>query len=74
MNSNIVTASPRPRKLVLFSASTAQIALDIGPTTFYKLVKLGMLTPIRFSKRLVRYRACEVDALIETLSGNRGGL
>jgi predicted DNA-binding transcriptional regulator AlpA len=39
---------------------------NVGATTVHKWVKQGLLTPIRFSKRLVRYRASEVEALIQS--------
>ena len=45
---------------------------NVGATTVHKWVKQGLLTPIRFSKRLVRYRASEIDALIEKFS-KKGG-
>ncbi len=58
----------------LLSAKEAQYRLDIGPTTLNKFVRLKWLTPVRFSKRLVRYRSSEVDALIETFSKNGGAV
>ncbi len=45
---------------------------NVGATTVHKWVKQGLLTPIRFSKRLVRYRASEVEALIEAAT-QKGG-
>lgn len=50
-----------------------QLRLRIGATTLNKLVRLKWLTPIYFSKRLVRYRASEVEALIET-AAKKGGV
>lgn len=58
----------------LHTAKEAQHRLGIGPTTLNKFVRLKWLTPVRFSKRLVRYRSSEVDALIETFSKNGGAL
>lgn len=58
----------------LLSAGTIVSCYDIGHTTLHKLVKTGLLTPIRFSKRLVRYRASEVEALIEAIAKNGGVL
>ena len=58
----------------LLSAETIVSNLDIGLTTLQKLVKSGLLTPIRFSKRLVRYRANEVEEFIEACSKNGGAL
>ncbi len=52
----------------LLSAKEAQYRLDIGPTTLNKFVRLKWLTPVRFSKRLVRYRASEVQALIDSFA------
>lgn len=49
----------------LASGKFVQEALDIGPTTLHKFVAEGKLTPIRFSKRLVRYRLSEVQTLID---------
>ena len=57
---------------VLLSAKNAQHSLGIGPTTLNKFVRLKWLTPVRFSKRLVRYRASEVQALIDSFA-KKGG-
>ena len=57
----------------LLKTDEVQQSLKIGATTVQKLVKLGLLTPIHFSKRLVRYRASEVEALIET-AAKKGGV
>ena len=57
----------------LLSAETIVSRFDIGHTTLHKWVKLGLLTPVRFSKRLVRYRASEVEALID-VAAKKGGL
>jgi predicted DNA-binding transcriptional regulator AlpA len=59
---------------VLLSAKEAQHRLGIGPTTLNKFVRHKWLTPVRFSKRLVRYRASEVAALIEKCSKNGGAV
>lgn len=59
---------------ILLSAKEAQHRLGIGPTTLNKFVRLKWLTPTRFSKRLVRYRASEVDTLIEKFSKNGGAV
>jgi predicted DNA-binding transcriptional regulator AlpA len=56
----------------LHAAKVAQHRLGIGPTTLNKFVRLKWLSPVRFSKRLVRYRASEIDALIEKFS-KKGG-
>lgn len=56
----------------LLTAKQAQHRLGIGPTTLNKFVRLMWLTPVRFSQRLVRYRASEIDALIENFS-KKGG-
>lgn len=58
----------------LLSAKEAQHRLGIGPTTLNKFVHLKWLTPVRFSKRLVRYRSSEVDTLIDTFSKNGGAV
>lgn len=52
----------------LLTAKEAQHRLGIGPTTLNKFVRLDWLTPVRFSKRLVRYRASEVQALIDSFA------
>jgi hypothetical protein len=57
---------------VLLSAKEAQHRLGIGPTTLNKFVRLKWLTPVRFSLRLVRYRASEVGTLIEKFSKQGG--
>ncbi len=57
----------------LLSPGTIVSSFDIGHTTLHKLVKAGLLTPIRFSKRLVRFRASEVEALIEA-AAKKGGI
>lgn len=55
---------------ILLSAGSAAALLEIGHTTFYKLVKEGRLPAIRFSRRLVRYRQSDLEALITSrLSG-----
>ena len=59
-------------KDVLLTAKVAQYRLGIGPTTLNKFVRLKWLSPVRFSKRLVRYHASEIDALIEKFSNNGG--
>lgn len=66
--------SHQEKSTALLSAQTIASRFDIGNTTLHKLVKSGLLTPIRFSKRLVRYRASEVEALIETAAKNGGVL
>lgn len=53
---------------VLLSPKDTQHHLGIGPTTLNKFVRLEWLTPVRFSKRLVRYRASEVQALIDSFA------
>lgn len=58
----------------LLHAKETQRRLGVGATTLNKLVHLKWLTPVRFSKRLVRYRASEVEALIETAAKNGGVL
>ncbi len=57
----------------LLSPGSVVSNFDIGHTTLHKLVRAGLLTPIRFSKRLVRYRASEVEALIGT-TAKKGGV
>jgi hypothetical protein len=59
-------------KDVLLSAKETQYRLGIGPTTLNKFARLKWLFPVRFSKRLVRYRTSEIDALIEKFS-KKGG-
>ncbi len=66
--------SHQEKSTALLSAQTIVSRFDIGYTTLHKLVKSGLLTPIHFSKRLVRYRASEVEALIETAAKNGGVL
>ena len=58
----------------LLSGETIVSRFDIGHTTLHKWVKSGLLTPVRFSKRLVRYRASEVEALIEAAAKKGGAL
>ncbi len=48
----------------LLSARLAAAKLGIGQTTFYKLVKEGLIPAVRFSRRLVRYRLSDLEALI----------
>jgi predicted DNA-binding transcriptional regulator AlpA len=57
----------------LLTAKEAQHRLGIGPTTLNKFVRLKWLTPVRFSKRLVRFRASEVQALIDSFA-KKGGV
>jgi hypothetical protein len=57
---------------ILLTAKETQQRLGIGPTTLNKFVRLKWLTPVRFSKRLVRYRTNEIDALIEKFMKNGG--
>lgn len=65
--------SHQEKSTALLSAQTVVSRFDIGYTTLHKLVRLKWLTPIYFSKRLVRYRASEVEALIET-AAKKGGV
>ena len=60
----------------LASGKSVQEVLKIGPTTFHKFVAEGKLTPIRFSRRLVRYRLSDVQALIDAhaASGIKGAV
>jgi len=77
MNSNSIGAANLPKAAqpaLLVDASCGKQMLDVGFTTFYKLVALGHITPIRFSKRLVRYRASQIETLIETTAKNGGAL
>lgn len=60
------------KSTTLLSAGAVTARFEIGLTTLHKWVKAGLLTPIRFSKRLVRYRASEVEALIESAT-QKGG-
>ena len=57
---------------ILITAKEAQIRLGIGSTTLHKFVGRKWLTPVRFSKRLVRYLSSEVDALIQKFSKKSG--
>lgn len=57
----------------LLKIEDVQRSLKVGATTVHKFVQSGLLTPIRFSKRLVRYRASEVEALIEA-AVQKGGV
>jgi predicted DNA-binding transcriptional regulator AlpA len=59
---------------ILLTAKETQQRLGIGPTTLNKFVRLKWLTPVRFSKRLVRYRTNEIDALIEKFMKNGGAV
>lgn len=77
MNSKSIDAANQPKAAtatLLVDASFARRGLDVGSTTFYKLVKLGYLKPIRFSKRLVRYRVSEIEALVDAIAKNGGVL
>lgn len=58
---------------VLLKIDDVQQSLKVGATTVHKFVQAGLLTPIHFSKRLVRYRASEVEALIEA-AAKKGGV
>lgn len=58
----------------LLAAETIVSRFDIGHTTLHKWVKSGRLTPVRFSKRLVRYRASDIEALIDAAMKNGGVL
>lgn len=62
------------KSTTLLSGRTVASRFGIGNTTLHKLVSLGLLTPVRFSKRLVRYRASEVEALIDDVAKNGGVL
>lgn len=59
------------KSTILLSADSAATKLGIGLTTFYKLIKQGQIPSVRFSSRLVRYRLCDLEALITSLQ--RGG-
>jgi predicted DNA-binding transcriptional regulator AlpA len=73
---NQMPAKTLPEELstkdVLLTAKETQHSLGIGPTTLNKFVRLKWLTPVRFSKRLVRYRAREVQALIDSFAKKSG--
>ncbi len=56
----------------LVVSKEAQHRLGVGTTTLHKFVTLKLLTPVRFSRRLVRYRTSEIDSLIESFS-KKGG-
>lgn len=56
----------------LASSKFIQGTLGIGSTTLHKFVAEGKLNPIRFSRRLVRYRLSEVQALIDAHAASRG--
>jgi len=70
---NKISPDPAYPLDTLLHAKETQLRLGIGSTTLNKLVHLKWLTPVRFSKRLVRYRASEVEALIET-AAKKGGV
>jgi hypothetical protein len=57
---------------ILLSPKETCRRLGVGPTTLNKFVHLGWLTKYCFSKRLVRYRAREVQAFIEAAT-KKGG-
>lgn len=48
---------------VLLSLTQVTHRLQVGRTTVRKWVKQGRLSSVIFSKRLVRYRLSEVDAI-----------
>ena len=48
----------------LLSAADVMTRFAIGRTTLHKWVTNGDLPAIRFSKRLVRYRLCDLENLI----------
>lgn len=56
--------------IILLSPKQAQHALCIGRTTLYKFCDEGKLTPIKFSRRCTRFRLSDVQALIDTHTGN----
>jgi hypothetical protein len=65
--------SPSEVKLdTLLTAKETQHRLSIGPTTLNKFVRRKWLIPIRFSKRLVRYKSSEISALIDKFRKNGG--
>ena len=49
----------------LVSARSVASRCGIGMTTLYKWVKQGDLPAVRFSKRLVRYRLSDLEALLQ---------
>lgn len=49
----------------LLSAASITTRFGIGMTTLYKWVKQGDLPAVRFSKRLVRYRLSDLEALLQ---------
>jgi predicted DNA-binding transcriptional regulator AlpA len=66
---NSLFQKPADRLVV---SKEAKHLLGVGTTTLHKFVALKWLTPVRFSRRLVRYRASEIDSLIESFS-KKGG-
>ena len=74
MSSTIQDQLVQNIKEPLLKIDDVQQSLKIGATTVHKMERLGLLTPVRFSKRLVRYRASEVAALIEAAAKNGGVL
>lgn len=48
----------------LVTAREAMYLLGIGSTTLYKFCRNGKLIPVKFSRRCTRFRASEIQSLI----------
>jgi predicted DNA-binding transcriptional regulator AlpA len=60
------------KSTTLLSAGSVTARCEIGLTTLHKWVKEGHLPAIRFSKRLVRYRLSDLEAMLESNAKNGG--
>lgn len=67
-----VTTSDENIPDTLVTPAATRHWLAIGQTTYFKWLKDGRLKPIYFSRRIVRHRASDINALIEAHSKNGG--
>lgn len=56
----------KPDKTTLLSSKQTAQALQVCPTTVRRMEKRGMLHGVRFSARTIRFRADEIEKIIET--------
>ena len=60
------TQIPPPEPPVLLTAQEVARRLSIGVRTLYRLVQSGALPrPLRFNRKLVRWRTADIDRYLE---------
>jgi excisionase family DNA binding protein len=69
----MATVYPDPRGVDLLTSQQVAARLSISVRTLWRLLARGIIPePIRYNRRLVRWKTTEVDRYLNELSARRG--